>query len=127
MLLSRAGLQSVQMKKLWMPLGKWAGRAGEMMAIDLHAVFHGFKGFYTAQLGVPAQQFDDIVEMLPQEWEHYHTSYEFYLTLGQKPETRTVPYTKERATKPSPGGTTHAETQIFAHDFAYHTTRVWPS
>ncbi|GCF11916.1 hypothetical protein KDI_54800 [Dictyobacter arantiisoli] len=67
-----------------MPLGKWAGRSGELMAIDIYNVFKGFKGFYTSQLNVSEKDFDAALAALPGEWEKHHTTYDFYLVYGQK-------------------------------------------
>ena len=80
-MLIEAGLRHVKMEKIQMPLGTWAGRAGELMGIDIYTVI---KGFYTSQLGMSSETFDEILTALPQEWEKNHTTNEFYLVYGQK-------------------------------------------
>ena len=79
----RAGLKDIQKETLQLPLGKWGGRAGEMLAIDLHAVFTSFRAVYVSRFGIPAGLFERTLAALPEEWEHYQTCYEFYLVYGQ--------------------------------------------
>lgn len=79
-----AGLKNVEMRKVAVPLGKWAGRAGEMMARDLQAVFVGFKAAYVTKLGMSPVEFDKLTSQLLHEWDNYHTTYEFYQAYGQK-------------------------------------------
>ena len=88
-LMSATGLRNVHMETLALPLGKWGGRAGEMLAIDLHAVFRSFRAVYVSRFGVPADLFERTLAALPEEWERYQTRYEFYLVYGQKEEART--------------------------------------
>ena len=83
-MMKHAGLREVHMETLDLPLGKWAGRVGEMLAIDLHAVFTSFRAVYVSRLGIPADLFERTLAALPEEWEHYQTRYEFYLVYGQK-------------------------------------------
>ncbi len=78
-----AGLRGVKMEKIHMPLGKWGGHAGELMGIDIHNVTRGFKGFYVSKLGMSPETFDEILAVLPEEWEKNHTTYEFDVTYGQ--------------------------------------------
>ena len=79
-----AGLKDVHLESLALPLGKWGGRAGEMLAIDLHAVFRSFRAVYVSRFGIPADLFERTLAALLEEWEHYQTQYEFYLVYGQK-------------------------------------------
>jgi len=79
-----AGLSNVQMKTFQLPLGRWGGRAGELLAKDIHAVFAGFRAVYVSRFGVPAKLFERTLATLLQEWEQYHTSYEFYVVYGQR-------------------------------------------
>ncbi|GCE09247.1 class I SAM-dependent methyltransferase [Dictyobacter aurantiacus] len=83
-LLMSHGLQHVHLETIQIPLGKWAGRAGDLLGRDMYEVFKGFKGFYVGTLGVDPMAFDQVVSALPGEWEQYKTTYEFYLVYGQK-------------------------------------------
>ncbi len=83
-MLKNVGAQAVQMETLPLPLGKWGGHAGELLARDIYAVFTSFRAVYVSRLGVPAALFEKTLAALPQEWEQYRTSYEFYMTYAQK-------------------------------------------
>ncbi len=83
-MMRHVGLRNVHMETLDLPLGKWGGRAGEMLAIDLHAVFTSFRAVYVSRFGIPTGLFERTLAALPEEWEHYQTRYEFYLVYGQK-------------------------------------------
>ena len=83
-MLKQVGARAVQIETLPLPLGKWGGRAGEMLAKDIHAVFTSFRAVYVSRLGVPAALFEKTLAALLQEWEQYQTSYEFYLAYAQK-------------------------------------------
>jgi Methylase involved in ubiquinone/menaquinone biosynthesis len=71
---------------LQIPLGKWAGRAGELMKLDLFEAFKSMKGLYVKRFGVRSDLFDRVVAYLPEEWETNKATYEFYNILGQKRE-----------------------------------------
>lgn len=81
-MLKNVGARAVQMETLPLPLGKWGGRAGEMLAKDIHAIFTSFRAVYVSRLGIPAALFEKTLAALPQEWERYQTSYEFYLVYA---------------------------------------------
>lgn len=83
-MLKNAGLREIQAETLQLPLGKWGGRAGEMLAKDMHAVFTSFRAVYVSRLGIPAKLFESTLVKLPNEWEQYQTRYEFYVVYGQK-------------------------------------------
>lgn len=83
-LLARLGLQNIHMETIQVPLGKWAGRAGDLLGRDIFEVFKSFKAVYVNRLGVQPALFDQLVALLPEEWEVHHTTYEFYAVFGQK-------------------------------------------
>lgn len=83
-MLSNVGLKRVHAETLQLPLGKWGGRAGDMLAKDMHAIFTSFRAVYVSRFGIPAAQFEKALAALPDEWERHHTCYEFYLVYGQK-------------------------------------------
>ncbi len=68
-LLREAGLRHVERQPIPIPVGDWAGRVGSMMKRDLLAVVNALKGRYCAQAGVPAEQFERLVNEMAQEWE----------------------------------------------------------
>ena len=79
-----AKLGGVKLEIIEVPLGKWAGHIGEMMGINIYHVTKGLKGLYTSTFGMSPKTFDDIIAVLPEEWENNHTTYEFYIVYGQK-------------------------------------------
>jgi SAM-dependent methyltransferase len=83
-LVGNAGLRNVQMKTVPLPLGKWGGRAGEMLATDIYAVFASFRAVYVSRFGVPAHEFEEALAALSTEWEHYHTRYECSVVYGRR-------------------------------------------
>ncbi len=83
-MLLNAGLHGVVGRQLRVPLGRWAGRWGEGMAKDLHAVFVGLQGFLCSQLALPEEQYDQVTATLQHEWNSYQTHIDFYVAYGQK-------------------------------------------
>ena len=55
-----------------------------MLAKDMHAIFTSFRAVYVSRLGISARQFEESLTRLPEEWEHYHTSYEFSRSLREE-------------------------------------------
>ncbi len=78
-------LQHMHVHTLRAPLGKWAGRLGETFATNMYAALEALKPLYLTQLSLHEQEFDQVLRQLPEEWEKYHTQYEFYRVYGQKP------------------------------------------
>ncbi|EFH80508.1 class I SAM-dependent methyltransferase [Ktedonobacter racemifer] len=83
-LLGQAGLQDIKDYTIKVPLGAWAGRGGELLAKDLHAIFANLKSFYCSTLKLSEQEFETMLKALPREWENHHTYFHFYLAYGQK-------------------------------------------
>ena len=87
-LLRQAGLRHVREQRIHVPIGAWGGRAGELMALDLQAIFQALKALLCAYVPIVPDQFDAIVKALPSEWEQYHTSYTYIMTHAQKEKSR---------------------------------------
>jgi SAM-dependent methyltransferase len=83
-LLRQTGLRHVREQRFNVPIGVWGGRAGELMALDLQAIFQALKALLCNRVPVAPEQFDAIVGALPSEWEQYHTSYTYIMTYAQK-------------------------------------------
>ncbi len=83
-LLREAGLKGVQGQQKAVPLGAWGGRVGDLLAKDMHAACGSLKGFFLSTLPIAAEQFDAIIAALPEEWEHYRTTYILSTAYGQK-------------------------------------------
>ncbi|GHO46299.1 class I SAM-dependent methyltransferase [Ktedonospora formicarum] len=85
-LLTHAGITNITHTTLPIPMGKWAGRVGEMMSKDLHLVFNNLR-VACAKLGIASEkEYERTWEALPQEWERLQTSFVFFLAYGQKPQ-----------------------------------------
>jgi SAM-dependent methyltransferase len=83
-LLRQEGLQSVEMQPIPIPVGDWAGRVGSMMKRDLLSVINALKGRYSVQAGVADHEFDQMVQVMAQEWEVYHPAIVFYAAYGKR-------------------------------------------
>jgi ubiquinone/menaquinone biosynthesis C-methylase UbiE len=83
-LLTQAGIHTIKDDALKVPLGAWGGRVGEMLAKDIHAIFANLKPFYCSHLKLSERAFDEVLQVLPQEWDTHHTSFHFYVAYGQK-------------------------------------------
>jgi hypothetical protein len=68
-----------------LPVGEWGGRIGSMMASDMRALFTRLAPAFTAALGVPAGEFEELILAAQEEWEQHHTTYSFAVAYGQKP------------------------------------------
>lgn len=78
-------LQQIEMRTLQVPLGSWGGRLGEMLATDMLSGFVALRGLYTSKITVTPEEFDALLQGLPEEWDQYHTEYCWYIASGQKP------------------------------------------
>lgn len=83
-LLREAGVEQVETQPIPIPVGDWAGRVGSMMKRDLVSVVNALKGRSCAQAGVPAEQFEDLVNEMVQEWEVYRPSCTFSAFYGKR-------------------------------------------
>lgn len=87
-MLAQAGLVNVTHTTLPAPMGKWAGRIGEMMSKDLHQVFNNLR-VACMKMGITSEaEYQRTWAALPQEWEDLQTSFIFYLAYGRKPYTQ---------------------------------------
>lgn len=84
MTLKSIGLQNITSKEVNVPIGAWGGPNGKKFAIDMQHIFGALKYFYHKNAEVPLDKFDYFLNILPQEWEQYQTSYVYYHVYGQK-------------------------------------------
>ncbi|MBV9690192.1 MAG: class I SAM-dependent methyltransferase, partial [Ktedonobacteraceae bacterium] len=83
LLLKHAGLYNIRAETRTLPVGKWGGRIGNLLAQDMLAGWLSMKPLAHALLGVPPESFDEVMGQLEEEWNSYHTSYELYFACGQ--------------------------------------------
>lgn len=89
-LLAQAGLINITHTTLPVPMGKWAGRIGEMMSKDLHLVFNNLRSACAKLSIVSEKEYERTWQALPQEWERLQTSFVFFLAYGQKPGVQSM-------------------------------------
>jgi SAM-dependent methyltransferase len=84
-LLSQAGAIQRDTQRIEAPLGAWAGRIGELLAIDVLAALKSCQGLYCSQLNITPEHFDSIIDQLTPEWNHHQTTCTFHIALGTLP------------------------------------------
>lgn len=87
-LMQNIGYQSVQSKRLHVPVGKWGGRPGSMLLTNLISGWGGLKKAFMSQALVDPILFDQTFQALPREWEERHSMYEYVIAVGQVPTNR---------------------------------------
>ena len=80
-----AGLTNIQKYRLDLPIGSWGGRLGIMAVTDLYAFNRALRPHIMAQFGVSANEFDNLTNVMRQEWEAHHSYFSVYLACGQRP------------------------------------------
>ncbi len=89
-MLQRAGLRHTQQRVIPVPLGEWGGPIGSAMSKCIDASLWHFKQRILTTLHVSSEDFGRVLHALPREWETYKTTYEFYVTYGQRPYAHMV-------------------------------------
>jgi Methylase involved in ubiquinone/menaquinone biosynthesis len=83
-LLSRAGLQDVEIQNIPAPLGAWGGHVGSMLKSNVLSAYNALKGVYCAQANMKPEQYDAWVRAVADEWEQRHASYIFHAAYGRR-------------------------------------------
>jgi SAM-dependent methyltransferase len=84
-LLTQAGCVDVVQQDIPVPLGRWAGTAGQLLLTD---VLHGLstlKDSYCARTDTPPEVFDEMLREAAQEWEQQQARYLFHAAYGRRP------------------------------------------
>jgi SAM-dependent methyltransferase len=79
-----AGAKDVEKRILYVPVGQWGGRLGKMLALNMQNGWRGVRGLLCEQLGIAAEQFDEVIYALPAEWESNRTEYAYYIACGRR-------------------------------------------
>lgn len=82
-LLQQAGLHSVSVSALEIPLGAWDRRIGLLLEKDLLAIFSAAKAGICQSGQATPEYFDYCVREAAQEWKQMQTTQHFYLAYGQ--------------------------------------------
>ncbi|MBV9690404.1 MAG: class I SAM-dependent methyltransferase [Ktedonobacteraceae bacterium] len=83
LLLKHAGLSNIRAETRTIPVGKWGGRIGKLLAQAMLAGWPSMRPLAHALLGVAPEAFNEVMGRLEVEWNSYHTSYEVYVACGQ--------------------------------------------
>jgi SAM-dependent methyltransferase len=81
---SVGGLRHVRRHVAQVPLGRWGGRLGQLMAQDMLAGIPSMREPYQRVLDVNPLHFDAVVNGLVGEWEKYRTSFAIYFYDGMR-------------------------------------------
>ena len=84
--LRQAGAVDVQRHHVAVPIGAWGATVGEMMAIDLEALFTRLCPQFEARLGVPAAECAELIAAAVQECETYHSNAICTFAVGRRPD-----------------------------------------
>ncbi|GHO46535.1 class I SAM-dependent methyltransferase [Ktedonospora formicarum] len=82
--LQQAGMINVNQQVINIPVGAWGGRLGDLLARDMLSGWPSLQPLCEEHLQVPKSAFEQIISQLSDEWNRRQTSYEVYVTYGQK-------------------------------------------
>jgi ubiquinone/menaquinone biosynthesis C-methylase UbiE len=83
-LLEKAGLHNVIHESFRVPVGSWGGKSGASLQTNILSGLPGIKNFLCDNAPVSPEAFDQALLALPQEFEQYQTTYEYYFAYGCK-------------------------------------------
>ncbi len=81
--LQRAGFSHIHTTTKRIPVGRWGGRIGHLLAQNILAGWPSIRPLAHTQLGVLPDVFDEVIGRLEAEWNSAHTSYDVYFACGQ--------------------------------------------
>jgi ubiquinone/menaquinone biosynthesis C-methylase UbiE len=84
-LLAQAGMIETQHFSVEAPLGQWAGHLGAIMCKNLHSAFSTLETACDRLGIVSPQQYRQVWEALPTEWQQLQTRFVFFIAYGKKP------------------------------------------
>jgi len=82
-LLKHAGLSNIRAETRTLPVGKWGGRVGNLLAQDMLAGWPSMRPLAHTLLGIAPGTFNEVMSQLEAEWNSDHTTYELYFACGQ--------------------------------------------
>jgi SAM-dependent methyltransferase len=83
-LLQQAGCVDVTSQDLPVPLGRWAGAAGQLLLTDVLHGLGALKDSYCARTDTPPESFDRMLREAAQEWEQQQARYVFHAAYGRR-------------------------------------------
>lgn len=82
-LLKQEGLQSVEMQRIFIPVGEWGGRVGSMMKRDLLSVMEAVKAVYCTRGNISPGEYNELVQAAADEWEIYRSCCTFFAAYAR--------------------------------------------
>lgn len=82
--LRNAGLEHIIVKQYPIPVGKWGGKLGITMASHVTASVRLLKPLLVSHARVNPYEFEQVLAIAQQEWEHLYTTTSYYAVCGQK-------------------------------------------
>lgn len=82
--LEGAGATEVQVQSMTVPIGTWAGQAGDFMAASYRAMFTRLSSAFTARLGVSEEECRELVARMSEEWDANRSFYSMAVAFGRK-------------------------------------------
>jgi SAM-dependent methyltransferase len=76
-------LFAVEVRSISLPLGRWGGRIGRMMAANMMALSQGMKPRMIALMGISSEEYDQTCSQMQYEWEANRCKFTFHVAYGQ--------------------------------------------
>jgi SAM-dependent methyltransferase len=83
-LLEQASCDCIEAQDIPVPLGAWAGTAGQMLKTDVLHGYDALKESFCARSGTAPAIFEAMVQAAATEWETNQTSYLFHAAYGRR-------------------------------------------
>lgn len=110
----QAGLQQLHSTTFDVPVGNWGGtlhgwegRLGQMVLLNLRALFQDGVPLLKTELRLDAERVQALLPRLEEEWARLHTRLRYFVVLGRKADGRQTP--GRPTVQLSPRGTTMRE------------------
>ncbi|WP_376797589.1 methyltransferase domain-containing protein, partial [Thermogemmatispora sp.] len=85
-LLQQAGCVEITSQDIPVPLGRWAGAAGQLLLTDVLHGLGALKDSYCARTHTPPAVVDAMLREAAEEWEQQQARYVFHAAYGRRPQ-----------------------------------------
>ncbi len=85
-LLSGAGMEAVEIRRVDIPVGEWGGRPGSFMLSDARAAFTALSPTFESLFAIPRVRTHELVRAMTHEVEEVHGTLPMYYAWGRRPE-----------------------------------------
>jgi SAM-dependent methyltransferase len=83
--LRRVGLLDVQRRDFTLPIGRWAGQVGTLLASDLRSLMSRLATTFSSMFGLGADELNQLVGQMVEEFEEHHSSLTTGIAFGRRP------------------------------------------